>query len=131
MLLLAAALILSAGFLFPCHHGPLCDARTITFDASAGADFYTLYWKTSESTDWAATVDSCPSTCPESGMTAIPPQCEVWAPYPYQDNCIVWGDAEYVPCRESCMVYIVHPQTPGEVVYFSLTASNAGGEGGH
>jgi hypothetical protein len=101
-------LLLSLLFLFPCQHGPWCDARTIEFDASETATSYTLYWKANNGvycpkngpgSCWAATVDLCPATCT-------------------------------YPCRDSCAVYIRQP-SPGNIIYYSLTASNAAGESGH
>ena len=96
-------LLFSLLFLFPCSHGPQCDARTITWDSSPTATNYTLYWKSNSAIQnpdfWQTTIDTCPATC-----TA--------------------------PCRESCQVYVRHPSS-GNIIYFSLTASNAAGESGH
>ena len=94
--------LLSLLFLFACQHGPLCDSRTITFDASPGATSYTLYWATNNGCRarvWQPTVDVCLATC-------------------------------VAPCRESCVVHVRHP-SEGNWACFSLTASNAFGESGH
>ena len=103
-------------FLFACQHGPQCDSRVIEWDASWYATSYTLYWKSNSAIQnpdfWQATVDICPATCIMPGAILNP-----------EDPC--WPDF-----RESCVVHIRHPSS-GNIIYFSLTASNAAGESGH
>jgi hypothetical protein len=90
---------MSAGVLFPCIHGGICDERTITFDSSDTANYYTLHWKQALDLPWQPSVEICPATCTD--------------------------------CRQSCQVYIHHPENPQEIVFFSLTATNEAGESEH
>jgi hypothetical protein len=123
--------MISMLLILACQHGPVCDSHVVSFDTSHTATWYTVYWARVPGDGWESTFDICPRTCGVECYEWSDP-CVLYAPPPNDAECLAWEFPVtcVTPCREECPVNIVRPD-PGGVIFLSVTASNAVGEGPH